>query len=266
LQGFKNVDRGRIDFPLYKEGRRSVEEAEIVGLYGQNGSGKTAVIDAVHFMQLLMLGQSLKDSQIEDYLNSETGMAELELTFLVETAVWQGYLTYKVVICKNDVGKGFVRQEELSAVRYEQDKRQQKTLLLRYEGTKSEIFTPKKLLNLFVFNKQEAQMKLQLSRMLSEKTQTSFIFSNMTLEEFAKQDRVEVKEIALLLTQLRSFAVGDLFVVRTNHTGLISANFILPLFFKMNNFAGGLKGDLDIPLNGPFLWPLMGKAYNGFIN
>jgi hypothetical protein len=121
-------------------------------------------------------------------------------------------------------------------------------------------------LNLFVFNKQEAQMKLQLSRMLSEKTQTSFIFSNMTLEEFAKQDRVEVKEIALLLTQLRSFAVGDLFVVRTNHTGLISANFILPLFFKMNNFAGGLKGDLDIPLNGPFLWPLMGKAYNGFIN
>ena len=49
LQNIKNVKNGTIFMPMANEKSMSVGSAEILGIYGQNGSGKTAVIDALYF-------------------------------------------------------------------------------------------------------------------------------------------------------------------------------------------------------------------------
>ena len=43
IKNFKNVGYGHLDFGNSKKGYK----ASILGLYGQNGSGKTALIDAL---------------------------------------------------------------------------------------------------------------------------------------------------------------------------------------------------------------------------
>jgi len=53
LSNIKNVHLGSIEF------RDSDFGSCIAGIYGQNGSGKTAVVDAFSCLKLLMCGRSL---------------------------------------------------------------------------------------------------------------------------------------------------------------------------------------------------------------
>ena len=46
IENFKNIVRGSLSF----ENTRKPYRASILGLYGQNGSGKTALIDAVSLL------------------------------------------------------------------------------------------------------------------------------------------------------------------------------------------------------------------------
>ena len=56
LENFKNVKYGKIDF---KEDRDTGEISNILGIYGQNGSGKTSVINALYIFRMLLSGQRL---------------------------------------------------------------------------------------------------------------------------------------------------------------------------------------------------------------
>ena len=52
LKNFKNVGYGKIEFSPKND--EQISPADIIGIYGQNGSGKTAVIDALHYIQILL--------------------------------------------------------------------------------------------------------------------------------------------------------------------------------------------------------------------
>ncbi len=52
LENFKNVKKGSICF----ENKRKDYKASILGVYGQNGSGKTALIDAMALLKLVLCG------------------------------------------------------------------------------------------------------------------------------------------------------------------------------------------------------------------
>ena len=55
IKNFKNVGYGHLDFEESKKGGR----ASILGLYGQNGSGKTALIDALELLRLALSGKAI---------------------------------------------------------------------------------------------------------------------------------------------------------------------------------------------------------------
>ena len=59
LNNFKNVKNGVIQMPSEQEEKYFEYSSDIVGIYGQNGSGKTAVIQAMAFIQRLLMGESL---------------------------------------------------------------------------------------------------------------------------------------------------------------------------------------------------------------
>ena len=79
IKNFKNVINGTISF----ENTRKNYKSSILGLYGQNGSGKTALIDAISLLKLALCGKSIP-TQHADYINVDADAAQIEYNFLVK--------------------------------------------------------------------------------------------------------------------------------------------------------------------------------------
>ena len=54
-----------------------------------------------------------------------------------------------------------------------------------------------------------------------------------------------------MIRELFDFALKDLFVIRNTHSGMITANFLLPMAFRVESDRIGMKGDFAIPLMKP---------------
>lgn len=65
-----------------KKNAKVLRDSEILGIYGQNGSGKTAVVDALYFLQQIMVGNSI-EQDIINYINAESDTAEINAEFKI---------------------------------------------------------------------------------------------------------------------------------------------------------------------------------------
>ncbi len=72
IQNFKNVKKGQITL----KNNRKKYKSSILGIYGQNGSGKTALIDAILLLKYALCGQAVP-SQYADYIHVEEDYAKL---------------------------------------------------------------------------------------------------------------------------------------------------------------------------------------------
>ena len=78
LRDFKNVRYGTIPMPsIISKDRHS---ADMVGLYGQNGSGKTAVIEAFEFIDNMMTGLEIP-TYAKDLINIDSKASEIEVCY-----------------------------------------------------------------------------------------------------------------------------------------------------------------------------------------
>ncbi len=133
LRNFKNTEYGSIAFPTFsKTISEGLQGPDIVGIYGQNGSGKTSVIDAMGVLKCLMAGEALP-SRVFDFLPCDGKSFGIELEFLLnqskgrvlpgggvdcgdnETSEGPWLLSYEVEVAR-DEGVGFyVAAERLKA-------------------------------------------------------------------------------------------------------------------------------------------------------
>ena len=79
LSNVKNVEYGKIDFPSSPTGSR------IMGIYGQNGSGKTAVVDVLACLRDLLCGYSLR-SRSADLVGVYSDRSSVEVEFEIGSA------------------------------------------------------------------------------------------------------------------------------------------------------------------------------------
>lgn len=79
LENFKNVNYGDVKYVNYSnaEYRADISEADINGIYGQNGSGKTAIIESLAILQHIMSGKTIA---YEDYAGMLDGEKITKLT------------------------------------------------------------------------------------------------------------------------------------------------------------------------------------------
>ncbi len=97
LKNFKNVRHGVIDLES-EDG--ILGTTNVMGIYGQNGSGKSAVIDAFKVIQKLLVGARLGD-EIEDYIMCGSDNMEIEVEFRAKTSDEYFDALYFVEIGKN---------------------------------------------------------------------------------------------------------------------------------------------------------------------
>ena len=79
LENFKNVKYGKIDF---KEDRETGKISNILGIYGQNGSGKTSVINALYIFRMVISGQSLNPNFC-NFISCDAKSAGIGLEFRI---------------------------------------------------------------------------------------------------------------------------------------------------------------------------------------
>ena len=84
ISNIKNVRNGQIIMPNTYRKHLSYRNAEVLGVYGQNGSGKTAVIDALYYLHRIMIGHPLED-KIVDYIDAKSDCGEISANFNIFT-------------------------------------------------------------------------------------------------------------------------------------------------------------------------------------
>ena len=82
LKDFKSVGYGEITFNCGKQFIPYNTESDILGIYGQNGSGKTSFIEALSILQELMAGTTVS-SVYADCVASGKEFSELEFVFIL---------------------------------------------------------------------------------------------------------------------------------------------------------------------------------------
>ena len=250
ISNIKNVNYGKIVMPGVASKNPIRDSAEILGIYGQNGSGKTAVIDTLYYLQRIMVGDSLADEFVE-YIDAKSSQAEIVAEFNVFSGDTRYEVGYKVVLDKTEKGVG-IQRETLSYAKNEAGVRSNKTVFIDFQrGKENPVFLPKKRYDEVVENNKDNNTDLIVAYKMAEKSRCSYVFGENSREVFFQKYTNRFKECAALIEALFVFALKDLFVICNTHSGVISANFLLPVAFKIEQDRFGLKGDFAIPMTKP---------------
>jgi len=271
IHNFKNVIDGSLSF----ENMRKDYRASIVGLYGQNGSGKTALIDALELLKYALCGSTIPE-KFADYINVDSDVATHLYEFVVKTPEETSTVSYQFSIRSVSDTSG----RNVDSIQPTEHKKrvcicneilkcpilsEKKIRIGKLVDTDTtELFLPKPKRQLLVGNDKETDMDLQVAKKLSSSQSRSFVFSKEflgavrnTVKQSANSEP-ELSFYASLIESLVNFGNYELFVINTTNSGLISLN-AQPLVFKFAAGNLGAIGSMMIPLNEPALIPQKAK-------
>lgn len=263
LDNFKSVEHGEIDFFCGREFVPFGTESDLLGLYGQNGSGKTAFIEALSILKRLMAGHTVPN----DYADCvAVGSAHASLEFVFD-------LQYKNDIVREvqysfDMASVALSKEEISEIYKDAPEKfetpdeesrveiiNEKLVLLWEEMTKRQViidtsseeapFVPTTKRKALVGGGNKVIIQLEVNKQLAKKQSRSFIFMRDTLELFANHNIQYVPY--RVLVELRYYASFFLYVVDTKSSGFIRLNFAIPIYTRHGRLLIEARHPMVVP-------------------
>ena len=174
LTNIKNVKNGTIYMPNTVNKILSADKAEILGIYGQNGSGKTAIVDALYFLQKVMVGADL-DQSLEDYMTIDSDTAEIfaDFNIFMDGIVFEIGYTLSLSREEKEI---VINREILRSAKNENGIRTNKTIFMDYQRDQTDvIFKPQKRLDEILEANKEIKTDLIVARKWQRKV-TVLIF------------------------------------------------------------------------------------------
>ena len=212
MENFKNIIKSDISFS-----DKGVCN-NIIGIYGQNGSGKTAVVEAINILKNLMIGMSLQ-KDLNFYINALSDKMILSYTFKLNQNNNNYVLKYTVKFNKNhDFDNNNLLIEVVNIVKEQLEIFDSKKELIGsiiYDDKKKDKLTlfDKKLLNNEILSKEITNSVVLVAKQLS----TSIIFQSILLKNIINSELLKN-----VLTLLNTYAKTNLFVIGMRETSLIS--------------------------------------------
>jgi AAA15 family ATPase/GTPase len=263
LDNFKNVEHGVMDFACNKNQDYFEHRSDILGIYGQNGSGKTAFIQALDILKTLLTGNRLPND-VANYIT----VGEDSTRFMYEFSIANNTSLYKVIYeftlqkmdpaptdeNDRDQNPTIVASEKLSYYRYQDDVWSRPQTLIEQNYFDKAIFKPKARLIGYTHNDQNIIDELRVAKKYTAKLSTSFIFSKEVYAQLVKNCSDEVfKDV---ISALVAFGQTNLHIIDNRSNGLINANVILPFSFKINtDKSTTAMGVIPIALEHPSYIP-----------
>ncbi len=266
LENFKNVRYGKISLDM----KKSNTQSDIVGVYGQNGSGKTALIEALSLLKILLCGKQMNKKFVE-FISKEDKQAVLTFIFCVidrntniETKVKYNVCIGKVEdfqdgnisgIVSDDLNVSYIPaviRETLSIQIIESGVIKQKMMPYIDTESISVPFTPLSRYKELINQDKSINDNLMLSKKIAMLSSRAFIFSRELINTFRRNytnsDFMKIYESLIYYGNFRLFIYG------TNNAAMLNLD-ILPLPFNLKTGSSKVNGNIAIPINGNGLIP-----------
>lgn len=264
ITNFKNVNNGSLNLI----NKRKNFSSSILGLYGQNGSGKTALIDAFQILKLLLCGRQVPD-KYADYINVNSDCSKFHFHFQIDAGnngTYEVYYDFSLKAAKSIVEpnmpigdtattiKAQIYDEVLSYSFTSDTLKMRKSIFI--DTSSDGIFSPAGKYELLFGKDKELKKNLLLLKALTSNSSQSFIFSREFLQNLRnkKNDEKETDSIYSLhkyiLDRLVYYGNCELFIIATSNSGVLSLN-VLPIAFRYKSGNHGAVGSLALHLNGP---------------
>lgn len=258
LYNIKNVEYGKIEFSSNRLATNKLIGSDIVGIYGQNGSGKTAFVDAMWLIKQLISGNELPEST-ENYIFKNKHSATIKLRFDLNRNKNVYKIFYEVDIERADKNKVKIIRENLSYKEFVNGTWKSKSGIIDYHiKNKDYIFKPVKNYRKLISNNSDIQIDLGVAKKMSEKNSNSFIFSS-ELEEIIKNND-NFKIYTDIILALKYYANVNLFIIKNKHSGIINLNALIPFSARLLDEKKLTQDDLAIELLKPSVVP--DEVYN----
>ena len=263
MENFKSVTHGEV---LFNCGRKFVPqdtESDILGIYGQNGSGKTAVIEAIAILKRVMSGENVH-ARYSECVSTGKDYASLAFTFdlqypdkpsLMRTVTY----SFKMQAVPNDQSdehedyrsfaslfpnKVKIFDETISASGFFGGEKQIKQDILTTSGGTYPIGPVRKIPYYVGDKKDDVIVDLEVNKRSALKDSKSFVFMNETLEVFYQN--CNDSEYFQILLELQHYASFYLYAVDTRTSG-ISAVLSVPLNTRHGVLGLNLMGTTRMP-------------------
>lgn len=251
LQDFKSVGYGEVTFNCGREFVPCNSEADILGLYGQNGSGKTSLIEALSVLQYLMAGASVP-SVYADCISIEKNTSNLEFVFDLQypngniREASYSFSMSKEAKRKRELNpegdnKVVITNEKITLIRENMPKKQ----VIINSGTEDVPFSPATKRKELAGGSKAVLAALENQKNQSKKNSESFIFNNGTLSIFEEFNTNPV--YFEVLVELRNYARHYLYVIDTKSAGFIRLNYAIPVYTRNNRYKFFAKELTSIP-------------------
>ncbi|WP_462424297.1 AAA family ATPase [Fusobacterium ulcerans] len=249
IQNIKNVKNGKVEL-LNNNIKKSLklEAGDVLGIYGQNGSGKTAVVDTLGILKTILSGDSLEKS-LKELITVEEKECILFFKFYIETLEKKYIVEYEITIEKIEE-KIQISNEVIKYIQFVDGIWEKKQTLIEVPYNK-EIIKPKNRFKDILANN-EHKINIKVAEGIARKLNISFIFSSEA-NEIMRNIYDPKNDLLVILDILKKFGKMDLVIVSNKEIGMITLNLLLPLKIKRNEAAG------SIPIN-------IGQSENLIIN
>lgn len=249
LVNFKNVENGIINFTNYKSvlKKGNIEKTDIMAIYGQNGSGKTAVVEAIAILKNIISGSDIEEKHL--HLIEPGCKTGLVVDFFVKIKNEINIVKYSFLFDytppnyeNNDKALIFLCKEELAFKKREEDK--WKTVKkISYNAEKDEKFKlPRNTISTAGIVELNVMQKFNIRYCKSN-------FFNYDILSILDNNGYKYINLSII-DMLIKFAKIDLFVVTVEQLGHINVGNIMPIYFQLRTERSIESGGFPIKLFG----------------
>lgn len=260
LGNFKNVINGEIEFPSYKNESYFNKKAELLGLYGQNGSGKTALVDSIALIKKVISGNIVPKNSYELIKNGAL-TALLQVDFYIKTPMLEYLIFYEFQIMEQ-MDETVIVNESLAYKKLEGDSWSVKKTIIEWSVNDSEVmFKPEKNYNLLVAKNMQAKIDISVAKTISNRSNSSFIFHELTFKVFKENEKFF--EYAYIIELLKQYVNNSLIVIHNSQPGLINSNTNIMFKYIFCKNKINVTGNMSIKLSEP---DIVSKSQFAIIN
>ena len=229
VKNLKNVKKGYFNT---NSTFANLTTADVIGFYGQNGSGKTAIVEAFNLLKCLLDTKKLPEiSKHLLYFNEE--FIDLSFDF----------------IFKNKIGEFFVKYEIKLGIENE------KLKIIKEKVAYRENLSRKRFKEIIFKEKQEISIRNQVLKSMNENMRVNIMVANRMASDNSTSFifREELKEIydhflndveKEIMSNLIFDFNRDFHVIDQTQYGLLIANIIMPFSVHVENIRGNIPYEL----------------------